>query len=175
MTDTKSNAPGLIVSSVGTALAAKGTAQYVHSHLKFRLGQQFALLPAHQVLEAITIPTASVTPMPNMPPPMLGLINRRSQVLWVTDLALLLGMQVVYPTSQQYNLVLLQVNHVLLGLRVQEIDGIMSLPPEQICAAPGHIPAAIVPFLRGCFLQNNDVLLVLNAETVLRAPALRHR
>ena len=173
LTNSNASSQGLIVPNVGTALAPKSVMRYVHSHLKFRLGNQLALLPTNQVLEAITIPVTSITPMPNMPPAMLGLINRRSQVMWVTDLALLLGMRVAYPNSQQHSLILLQVNHVLLGLRVQEVEGILSLPPEQICAAPAHIPAGIVPFLQGCFLQDTEVMLVLNAESVLRAPTLQ--
>lgn len=169
----QTNNSGLMLSNGGAALASLKKGQYTHSHLKFHLGDQLALLPTSQVLEAITVPAASLTPMPNMPPAMLGLINRRSQVLWVADLAMLLGIPVAYPYSQQYNLVLLQVNHVLLGLRVQDVEGILSLPPENICEAPAHVPAGLVPFLRGCFLQNNDVLLVLSAEAVLRAPALQ--
>lgn len=172
LTNTQTNGR-LVVSGKEAPLAVKEQGQYTHSHLKFRLGNYLALLPTKQVVEAITIPTAHLTAMPNMPPAMLGLINRRSQILWVTDLALLLGIPAVYPNSQHYNLVLLQVDRILVGLKVQEIDGILSLPPAQICAAPAHIPASLVPFLRGCFLQGSDVLLVLNAEAIIRAPALR--
>ena len=75
----------------GTAITPASAAPPTQSYLKFTLGLQAALLPTQQVQEAITIPTARITPMPNMPPALLGLINRRSQVLWVTDLALLLG------------------------------------------------------------------------------------
>lgn len=164
---------GLMVTAQGGAIAPQSVFRYTHSHLKFRLGSYSALLPTHQVLEAITLPAASMTPMPNMPPAMLGLINRRSQVLWVADLALLLGIPVAYPNSQQYSLVLLQMNQVLVGLRVQEINSILSLPPDQICPVPPHIAKGLVPFLRGCFLQGNEVLLVLSAEAILRAPALQ--
>jgi twitching motility protein PilI len=126
-------------------------------------------------LEAVTLPATSLTPMPNMPPAMLGLINRRSQVVWVADLALLLGIPVAYPNSQQYNLVLLQVDQVLVGLRVHEISSIFSLPPARICPVPPHISSGLVPFLRGCFLEGNEVLLVLSGEAILKAPALQPR
>jgi twitching motility protein PilI len=104
---------------------------------------------------------------------MLGLINRRSQVMWVADLALLLGIPVAYPQSQQYHLVIQQVNHQMVGLRVHEISSIVSLPPEQICEAPPHIAASLGTFLRGCFLQGREVVLVLSAEAILGAPALQ--
>lgn len=163
---------GLTVAK-SSAIAPKYRAQYTYSHLRFRLGSYGALLPTRQVLEAVTMPTSGVTPMPNMPPAMLGLINRRSQVLWVADLALLLDIPVAYPNSQQYNLVILQLGQTLIALRVQEINSILSLPPDQVSPAPSHVPAGLVPFLRGCFLQANEVLLVLNAEAIVRSPTLQ--
>lgn len=172
-TQAATGSSGLMVSGKGGAIAPKRLSQYTHSHLKFQLGNFAALLPTHQILEAITVPAASLTPMPNMPPAMLGLINRRSQVLWVADLALLLGIPVVYPNSQQYDLVLLQLNQVLIGLRVQAINNILNLPPTEICVPPAHIPARLVPFLRGCCLQDRDVLLVLSGEAILHASALQ--
>ncbi|WP_169614361.1 chemotaxis protein CheW [Nodosilinea sp. P-1105] len=154
--------------STSTALAAAA-----QSFLRFSLGSQAALLPTHQVQEAVTTAAARITPMPNMPPALLGLINRRSQVLWVVDLALLLGLPVAYPNSQQYNLVLMQTGSVLLGLRVDHIDGIFATSLSQIQPPPNHVPLSLVPFLRGCVLQAGEVLLVLDADAILRAPALQ--
>ena len=159
--------------TAGAALAAQALAPLTHSYLRFSLGQQPALLPTRQVQEAIATPAASITPMPNMPPALLGLINRRSRVLWVVDLALLLGLPTAYPNSQQYHLVLLQVGTVTLGLRVSQIDGILSLPPQHLQPAPTHVPPGLVPFLRGCVLQEGEVLLGLDGEALLRAPALQ--
>jgi twitching motility protein PilI len=172
-TPTSKRQHGLVVAGRGGAIAPKNLTHYAHSHLKFRLGSYTALLSTNQVLEAVTLPAASLTPMPNMPPAMLGLINHRSQVIWVTDLALLLGIPVAHPHAQQYNLVLLQVDHVLVGLRVHEISGILSLPPAQIFPVLPHIASGLVPFLRGCFFEGSEVLLVLNGEAILKAPALQ--
>lgn len=156
-----------------SAIAAPASPLLTQSYLKFNLGRQAVLMPTQQVQEAITIPTARITPMPNMPPALLGLINRRSRVLWVTDLALLLGLQVAYPNTQQYSLVLMQTGVVLLGLRVHTVEGIISLPAHQVQSPPAHVPNSLVPFLQGCVLQAGEVLLVLDAEALLRAPALQ--
>lgn len=156
-----------------SALATQAITPLSHSYLRFSLGNQATLLPTRQVQEAIATPAARITPMPNMPPALLGLINRRSRVLWVVDLALLLGLPTAYPNSQQYNLVLLQVGAVSLGLRVSQIDGILSLPPQHMQPAPTHVPPGLVPFLRGCVLQEGEVLLALDGDALLRAPALQ--
>lgn len=159
--------------SADGALTTQALTPLTHSYLRFALGSQPALLPTRQVQEAIATPAARITPMPNMPPALLGLINRRSRVLWVVDLALLLGLPTAYPNSQQYNLVLLQVGTVSLGLRVSQINGILSLPPQHMQPPPTHVPPALVPFLRGCVLQEGEVLLGLDGEALLRAPALQ--
>jgi twitching motility protein PilI len=155
------------------AITTPSSALPTQSYLKFNLGMQAALIPTKQVQEAITIPTARITPMPNMPPALLGLINRRSRVLWVIDLALLLGLQVAYPNTQQYNLVLMQVGAILLGLRVHAVEGIVSLPAHRVQPPPAHVPNSLVPFLKGCVLQEREVLLVLDPEAILRSPALQ--
>lgn len=152
---------------------SEGMPAPAQSYLKFTLGLQAVLIPTRQVQEAITIATARVTPMPNMPPALLGLINRRSQVLWVTDLALLLGIPVAYPNTQQYNIVLMQTGGVLLGLRVHTIEGILSLPLDRVQTPPAHVPNTLVPFLQGCVLQQGEILLVLDAEAILRSPVLQ--
>ncbi|MEO1069035.1 MAG: chemotaxis protein CheW [Cyanobacteria bacterium J06638_6] len=157
----------------GQALATQALSPLTHSYLRFSLGAQAALLPTRQVQEAVATPAARITPMPNMPAAMLGLINRRSRVLWVVDLALLLGVPTAYPNSQQYNLVLMQIGAVVLGLRVSQIDGILSLPPQHLQPVTTHMPSGLVPFLRGCVLQDGEIILCLDGESLLRAPALQ--
>ena len=173
MYSTKHRNGAMVTGSEDGAIAPRNLSRYTHSHLKFALGEHTALLPTHQIMEVVTIPTASLTPMPNMPPAMLGLINRRSQVLWVTDLALLLGIPVSAPNTQLYNLILLQIGQTLVALRVQEIMNILSIPGEKICPPPSNTSTWLMPFLRGCFLQDGEVVLMLNAEAILRAPALQ--
>jgi positive phototaxis protein PixI len=156
-----------------SALVPKALGPLAHSYLRFSLGVQSALLPTRQVQEAITLPAARITPMPNQPPALLGLINRRSQVLWVADLALLLGLPGAYASTQQYNLVIVQTGSLVMGLRVQGVDGILSTTPQQVQPTPLHLPPGLVPFLRGCVLQASEVLLVLDADAIARAPALQ--
>lgn len=155
----------------GSALLLTDTPPLSHSHLKFHLGLKMsALLPTHYVQEAIIVSAARITPMPSMPAAMLGLLNRRSQVLWVCDLALLLGLPASPITSQQYRLVLLQVGSSLLGLRVNEVDGIVNVPLEQLQPPPANVPSSLLPFLLGCWLQGSEVLLGLDADAIVRSP-----
>lgn len=121
--------------------------------------------------------TRRLTPMPNMPAPMMGLMNRRSRVIWVVDLAQLLELSILDSNIQQYTVILIQVGAVPLGLAVQQVEGMIRLQPDEIQSPVGQVSAALVPYLRGCALQQQEqkqeILLVLDAEAIIQAPILR--
>ncbi len=144
------------------------------AHLKFHLGQKTpACFAMTHVQEAIVLPAHRLTPMPNMPASLLGLMNRRSRVVWVVDLALMLGVSRLSPSVQQYSLVMIQVGTVPLGLAVQRIEGIRWVQQEAIQSPLGQVTSALVPYLRGCILQPQEIVLVLDAEAIVQSPILQ--
>jgi len=127
----------------------------------------------------LILPSRRLTPMPNMPAPMMGLMNRRSRVIWVVDLAQLLGLSMLDASStQQYMLILIQVGAVPLGLAVHQVEGITRLKPDAIQSPVGQVTSALVPYLRGCVLQQQsqkqEILLVLDGEAIAHSPILRN-
>jgi positive phototaxis protein PixI len=148
-------------------------------YLKFRLNHQIsAVFSMKYVQEVLVLPARRLTPMPNMPASMLGLMNRRSRVMWVVDMAHMLGLSVLDVNVQQYTLVLIQIGAVPLGLAVQRVDGIIRLQPDDIQSPLGQVSTALVPYLRGCALQQQEqkqeMLLVLDAEAIVQSPILRN-
>ena len=151
------------------------------TYLKFHLSRQIpAVLSMRYIQEAMILPARRLTPMPNMPTPMMGLMNRRSRVVWVVDLAQLLGLAVFDAAStQQYMLILIQVGSVPLGLAVHQVEGIVRLETAAIQSPVGQVSAALVPYLRGCLLQQQpqqqpqEVMLVLDAEAIAQSPILQ--
>lgn len=148
-------------------------------YLKFRLNAHApAVLSMRAVQEALVLPSRRLTPMPNVPSAMMGLMNRRSRVIWVVDLAQLLELSALDFNAQQYTLILIQAGSVPLGLAVQQVEGMIRLQPDEIQSPVGQISAALVPYLRGCALQQqeqkSEIALVLDAEAIVQAPILRH-
>ncbi len=139
------------------------------TYLKFRLNQQTpALLAMSQAQEVILLPPNRLTSMPNMPPFVLGLMNRRSRALWVINLPQMLGLNETLTTVQQYNVVIIRHDSVSLGLVVQTVEGVIRLSPEQIQSAQGQISSGLVPYLRGCTWSETEILLVLDAPGIIR-------
>lgn len=149
------------------------------AYLRFELCPHTpAVLFMRHVQEAMVLPARRLTPMPNMPACMLGLTNRRSRVIWVVDLAQMLGLAMLDANIQQYNLVMIQVGAVALGLAVQHIEGITWIDPDRIQSPIGQVMPSLVPYLRGCAVQQReekqDILLVLDAEAIAQSSILRN-
>ncbi|HCF27880.1 MAG TPA: chemotaxis protein CheW [Cyanobacteria bacterium UBA11049] len=143
------------------------------SFLKFNLEQQTpCILAMAQVQEVLIVASRRITPMPNMPECVLGLVNRRNRVLWVIDLALMLSLQPLGTNAQQYNLIIIQAKQITLGLLVQEVKGVTHFASELIQAPTELVTSALIPYLSGCIVEEQEVLLVLSAEAIVLAPTL---
>jgi positive phototaxis protein PixI len=156
------------------ALSADRPQKVGDAYLKFRLDLQTpAVLLMKQVQEVLVLPANRLTPMPNMPPCVMGLMNRRSRILWVVDLPQMLGLPFSHSYTQQYNLVILRAGTIALGALVQRVEGMVWLPQEQVMPPTNHVPPHLVSYLRGCILQDREILLVLDAEAILQSSHFR--
>lgn len=145
------------------------------AYLKFQFGQQTpAVLSMSQAQEVFVLPVGRLTAMPNMPPYVMGLLNRRSKVLWVIDLAKMMGLPGIETNVQHYNSVIINSGSVSLLLIVQAVEGVLRLTPENIQPPLGQVSSGLVPYLRGCVLLDTEILLVLDAEAIMRSPLLHN-
>ncbi|WP_346293776.1 chemotaxis protein CheW [Sphaerothrix gracilis] len=143
--------------------------------LKFHLGAKIpAIFAMQHVQEVLTLPLLRLTPMPNMPACMLGLMNYRSRVLWVIDLAGLLALNHLDTAAQQYSLIIICVGQLRLGLAVEQIDGMVWFERDRIQSPLGQTTTGLVPYLQGCIWQEQGILLVLDAAAVSQASLLRN-
>ena len=157
------------------------------AYLSFQLNERVpALLPMTQVQEVIVAQVQQITPMPNMPPCVLGLSTRRSRVMWVVDLAYMLLGTPLPSNMRTYNIIIVRVaqmqqqnifatthSQALLGLIVPVMKGVMRFSPELIQTPQGHFAPNLMRCLRGCLLQQDDMFMVLDAEAIARSPILQ--
>ncbi|MBR8837026.1 MAG: purine-binding chemotaxis protein CheW [Stigonema ocellatum SAG 48.90 = DSM 106950] len=142
-------------------------------YLRFHLNRQTsALLSMKHTQEAMIVPFEAVTPMPNMPTCILGLMNWRSRIIWAIDLPRMLNLEYLDNRLRQYNVIVIRVESVLLGLVVQDIKGTAKLMPDDIRSPLGHIASSLVPYLRGCVIQEKEILLVLDAQAIVQSSIL---
>jgi positive phototaxis protein PixI len=142
-------------------------------YLKFYLNQQTAaILAMNYTQEAVIIPVESITAMPSMPTCILGLMNWRSRIIWAIDLSKILNLASVENRLHQYSVIVIKVESTLVGLVVQEIKGITKFMPDEIRSPIGQVASSLVPYLRGCVSQQDETLLVLDAQAIVNSSVL---
>jgi len=145
------------------------------AYLKFLLDPQTSVvLPMKQVQEVLVLSANRLTPMPNMSACIIGLMNRRSRVLWVVDLTRMLGTPLLDLNTQQHTLVIIRPGKISLGGVVQQVEGMVWITPDQIQPPPSHVAPSLLTYLRGCVLQAQEIWFVLDALSLLQSPVLHN-
>ncbi|MEO0435181.1 MAG: chemotaxis protein CheW [Cyanobacteria bacterium J06656_5] len=144
--------------------------------LKFSLSADMtALLPVEQLVAVLKVEAAKITAMPHLPPWVMGIYNWRGEVLWIINTANLLGVssrQQQPILSTHYDVLLLEQRSVEtaeryhLGLWVKQVESIELLSLDDI-QSPTVVSEALVPFLRGYWLNSTGEIL-----TLLDGPAI---
>jgi positive phototaxis protein PixI len=142
-------------------------------YLKFQINRQTtAVLSMRHTQEAIAIPVESITSMPSMPACILGLMNWRSRIVWAVDLPRMMNLESLETRLRQYNVIIVRFESLLLGLVVEEILGTTKFMPDEVHSPVGQVTSSLVPYLRGCVVQQKETLLVLDAQAILNSSVL---
>ncbi len=125
-------------------------------------GREFAL-PLPFVLEVQRLPR--ITPAPHPPAWLLGVTNRRGDMLPVVELASFLGLSSDAPAPNR-RLVVVRApgDEMTLGIVVDQLGGLRELPHDAL-----DDPASAVPFVRGVLGSAS----VLDLDGLLRSPRIR--
>jgi purine-binding chemotaxis protein CheW len=99
------------------------------SSLTFEIGHRFYGVPAMSVQELFFLP--KITPLPNLPRWMIGVINLRGNILPVVDLGLLLG-QEPRPYRVNDSVIVLRVETGAVGVVVEQTHDVDAIATEDI-------------------------------------------
>ncbi|PSF37947.1 chemotaxis protein CheW [Aphanothece hegewaldii CCALA 016] len=143
------------------------------SYLKVQLNSStIAAIATSQIQEAIISTKEKITPIPNMPNCVLGLVNQRNRIYWVVDLAQLLQITTIKSETREYNLIFVRDSDVILGLAVTAIQEVTKFAIEQIQSPLNIVSSGIVPYLKGIITEEQNNLLVLDVSAIINSPQL---
>ncbi len=144
-------------------------------YLKIRLDETTIIaIPMKQAQEVIIVNNDRITPIPNMSHNILGLLNQRSRVFWVVDLAQMLGLKPIKRDIKQYNVAIIKANKIPLGLIVKEVTGVIRITKESIQSPLETFTSSITSYLTGCVFNEEGIVLVLDAEAIIEAPIIHN-
>ncbi len=144
-----------------------------HQYLTFYLGgAEYALgiLRLKEILEY-----APLTPVPQTPPWLRGVINLRGHVVPVVDLAAPFGLPPTGVTKRTCIIIVeatLGGQPTVLGVLADAVSQVMDLGPGDIAPPPAFGTAVRVDALQGLGKVGGKFVLLLDVDQVLAAPAL---
>jgi len=98
-----------------------------------------------------------VTPLPKAPPFIRGVINLRGSVVPILDLPVRFGLTRT-GADESHVIIVVQVGERTLGLLVDEVSEILSLPPGAIKPVPGAEDAKTESLVTGVISQGERMI-----------------
>lgn len=143
------------------------------AYIRFQLTSDMsALLSMEQVQESLVVEAEKITPLPNMPESLIGIMSSRDRVFCVFDLAQFLALPTGSIAPRQYQIIVLQTtaeSPIYLGLAVANLQGIVRLTTEQIQLYLDAFPANMTPYLCGVVQQEETMIPVLAINRISEA------
>jgi purine-binding chemotaxis protein CheW len=139
-------------------------AQKGQQYLTFLLDEQEYGLELFKIQEICGY--SPITPIPNLPPHVRGVMNLRGTVLPVIDLRMKFRLSAV-----EYNkftvIVIARVKEKTVGLLVDAVSDVLQVSPEEMRDTPDFGTAIDTKFIRGVFQTHDHLAVALNLEKLL--------
>jgi positive phototaxis protein PixI len=137
------------------------------------------LLPTSDLTEVLTVSVSQIVPIPECDRSVMGVCNWRGEVLWLVDLASMLGEEPLFqhrPVPSHYSVIIVhytmgQQKTLTLGLVVTQVAQMLWCDRAAIQAVPAS-PAisATADFLQGYWLSpQGETCWILNSQAILNA------
>lgn len=148
--------------------SAKQICQYVSFHLTPELQ---AMLSTEQLGEILRLEPSQIVPIFDLPSAIVGVCNRRGEVLWIVDLACLVGLDPLFnqDCGHQYDIMILQKQNQVVGLAVSQVGQLVfcqasQIQPSQVDKIPPKLAFCLKGEKRSIYRKT---LLVLDEEKIL--------
>lgn len=162
--------------SYGLAAVPSEAPGDVSRYLLFGLGEATYAARVGHVLEIATMPP--ITPVPNVPLWLRGVINLRGEILALIDLRNFLGLA-PQPSDLGRLLVVRGGRHdaagtePTAGILVDAVRGIVPLDEESLAPPTTQLENPLTPFIVGVQEQDGRLVAVLDLDRLLNSPIIR--
>jgi positive phototaxis protein PixI len=154
------------------------------AYLRFQLTPEIAAaISMEQVQESLLVPSEKISPLPNLPEAVIGIMSARDRIFCVVDLAQLVGLPSTSISARQYHTIVVRVaasqsgngsllaeeREFLLGIAVDRIQGLVRFDDDKIQPPDRDCSTQLAPYLCGTVIEDDDRLLVLDVESIAKS------
>ena len=148
----------------GTAAGLNAYASDVDQYLTFSLGQEEYGIEILKVQEIKGY--SAITPIPNTPPHVKGVMNLRGTVVPVVDLRSKFSMETVEYTKFTV-IIVVTIGAKIAGLVVDAVSDVLNIPASDIRPAPDFGSRADTRFITGMANSGEKLAVLLDVDRLL--------
>jgi purine-binding chemotaxis protein CheW len=116
----------------------------------------------------------SITPVPNVPPWVLGISSLTGDIVSVVHLGGFLGLDLTSPPNDARMLVCnTEDRQLTVALLVDRVRGLRNLDRDRIRPFPEHLDHPVAEFSRGVTELDGQLIVLLDIERLLQSPKMR--
>jgi purine-binding chemotaxis protein CheW len=144
----------------------------LEAYMSFALGEARYAVSLASVVEIGRVPP--VTPVPNVPEWVRGVINMRGDILSLVDLGLFFGTGGVKDAPSR-RLIAIHAGRdvVTAGLLVDQVTGVVNFPAAEIAPPAGPVASKVALFSRGVARHGGMLVALLDIEKLFASPEMR--
>lgn len=154
--------------AVQAAMSEQAQAATGGQFLTFNLGEETFGLEILRVQELKAYST--ITPIPNAPPHVIGLMNLRGAVIPIIDLRRKFGMPAVAYTKFTV-IIVVTVGPKVIGLMVDAVSDVLDLQASQIAPPPEFDASVDVSYLTGLGTAGEQLVTLLDVDKLVALSA----
>lgn len=151
-----------------SAIETAGAEEAIHlkggKFLSFFLGEEEYAIEILKVQEIIGL--MSITPVPQMPSYIIGVLNLRGKIVPVMDLRLRFGLTEVEDTKETC-IIVVQSEQYLMGVLVDKVSEVVDIETAQIEDIPSVGASRRSEYLAGIGKVKDSVKMIVEVEKVL--------
>jgi purine-binding chemotaxis protein CheW len=138
--------------------------------VSFRIGEEEFGVDILMVQEIIRLPT--ITPIPNAPPSIQGMINLRGKIIPVIDLCKRLrmpGSKPVAADDRRRRILIVEMSTHVTGFIVDSVSEVMKVPESEIEPAPHFVTSSIdAAYIKGVIKLAERLIILLDFRRILK-------
>lgn len=136
----------------------------------FTLSDLTHAIEMENVQKIIKIP--QITPLPNVPDFIKGLINLRGNVILVVDIRSFLGLESAELTTNA-RIIITKINNKIVGILVDSILQVLKIQQDLIQLPIPTLSHQSQEFVKGEFLYGNQLFILINLEKIISSKEIK--
>lgn len=160
----------IVASTENRGVAAVGSDVTLQLVIFSLLGEEFGV-SIHDVREIIS--NTQITPVPQAPNFVEGVINLRGQIIPVVDLRKRFSLE-ENKNKEETNVVIIEVDDNVLGLIVDSVSEVLNIPSDSINPPPALVANGIgAEYIKGIGQYNQKMIILIDLQKVFSAEELK--